>query len=63
MFIFQMSPTFNPLAIILSHNKLTGPNYVEWNWNLHIVLTAEGTSLFFHSHALIFQELVLHLRI
>ena len=42
MFIFQMSPTFNPLAIILSQNKLTGPNYVEWNRNLDIVLTAEG---------------------
>ncbi|GFS36335.1 hypothetical protein Acr_00g0045430 [Actinidia rufa] len=38
----KMSPTFNPLAIILSQNKLTGPNYVEWNWNLDIVLTAEG---------------------
>ena len=42
MFIFQMSLTFNPLAIILSQNKLTGPNYVEWNRNLDIVLTVEG---------------------
>ena len=37
-----MSPTFNPLAIILSQNKLIGPYYVEWNQNLDIVLTAEG---------------------
>ncbi|GFY91148.1 hypothetical protein Acr_07g0013440 [Actinidia rufa] len=37
-----MSPTFNPLAIILSQNKLTGPSYVEWNRNLDIVLTSEG---------------------
>ena len=56
MFIFQMSQTFNPLSIILSHNKLTGLNYVEWNRNMDIVFIAEGrgTSLSFHSYALIF---------
>ncbi|XP_057487760.1 uncharacterized protein LOC130773829 [Actinidia eriantha] len=37
-----MSSTFNPLAIILSQNKLTGPNYIERNRNLDIVLTSEG---------------------
>ena len=42
MFIFQMSQTFNPLSIILSHNKLTRPNYIEWNQNLDIVHTVEG---------------------
>ena len=34
--------SFNPLSIILSQNKLTGPNYVDWKRNLDIVLTAEG---------------------
>ena len=32
----------NPLATILSHNKLTGENYVDWKRNLDIVLTAEN---------------------
>ena len=32
---------FSPLATILTHNKLTGNNYVEWKHNLDIVLTAE----------------------
>ena len=34
--------SFNPLAIILNQNKLTGPNYVDWKRNLDSVLTAEG---------------------
>ncbi|XP_058210811.1 uncharacterized protein LOC131323156 [Rhododendron vialii] len=34
--------SFNPLAIILKENKLTGPNYVDWKRNLNIVLTTEG---------------------
>ncbi|XP_058181228.1 uncharacterized protein LOC131299665 [Rhododendron vialii] len=42
MFLFQMSSSFNPLSVILSQNKLVGPNYVDWKWNLNIVLTAEG---------------------
>ena len=33
---------FNPLAIILKENKLTGPNYVDWKRNRDIVLTIEG---------------------
>ena len=33
---------FNPLAIILNQNKLTGPNYVYLKRNLDIVLTAES---------------------
>ena len=32
---------FSPLATILTQNKLTGNNYVEWKGNLNIVLTAE----------------------
>ena len=32
---------FSPLATILTQNKLTGNNYVEWKRNLDIVLTAE----------------------
>ena len=32
---------FSPLAIILTHNKLTGNNYVEWKRNLDIVLTLD----------------------
>ena len=31
-----------PLAMILSQNKLTGENYVDWKRNLDIVLTAEN---------------------
>ena len=33
--------SFCPLATILTQNKLTGNNYVEWKRNLDIVLTAE----------------------
>ena len=32
---------FSPLATILTQNKLTRNNYVEWKRNLDIVLTAE----------------------
>ena len=32
---------FIPLATILTQNKLTENNYVEWKCNLDIVLTAE----------------------
>ena len=32
---------FSPLATILTQNKLTGNNYVEWKHDLDIVLTAE----------------------
>ena len=34
--------SFNPLAIILKENKLTGPNYIDWKRNMDIVLTAES---------------------
>jgi hypothetical protein len=36
-----MGSSFNPLAVILKENKLTGPNYIDWKRNLDIVLTAE----------------------
>ena len=32
----------SPLAMILTQNKLTGENYVDWKHNLDIVLTAEN---------------------
>ena len=32
---------FSPLATILTHNKLTANNYVEWKHNLNTVFTAE----------------------
>ena len=32
----------SPLAMILTQNKLTGDNYVDWKRNLDIVLTAEN---------------------
>ena len=39
--LFNMnSSTFNPLPTILNQNKLVGSNYVDWKWNLDIVLTA-----------------------
>ena len=34
-------PPLNPLSAILSDHKLTGPNFVTWQRNLNIVLTAE----------------------
>ena len=34
--------TFNPLAIILKENRLTGPNYIDWKRNLDIILIAKG---------------------
>ncbi|KAH9782875.1 hypothetical protein KPL71_009102 [Citrus sinensis] len=33
--------SLSPLTIILSQNKLTGENYIDWKINLFIVLTAE----------------------
>ena len=33
---------FNPLASILSNNRLDGTNYVSWKRNPNIVLTCEG---------------------
>ena len=35
------SSAFSPLATILTQNKLTGNNFIEWKWNLDIVLTAK----------------------
>ncbi|KAH9801407.1 hypothetical protein KPL71_001014 [Citrus sinensis] len=34
--------SLSPLTIILSQNKLTGENYIDWKRNLFIVLTAEN---------------------
>ena len=31
----------NPLAIILDHNRLTGPNFIDWLRNLKVVLASE----------------------
>ena len=36
-----MSSAFSPLATILTQNKLTVNNFIEWKINLDIVLTAE----------------------
>ncbi|KAH9785565.1 hypothetical protein KPL71_010000 [Citrus sinensis] len=41
-FIFQKMSSLSPLTIILSQNKLTGENYIDWKRNLFIVLTAEN---------------------
>ena len=35
------SSTFSPLASILTQNKLTENNFIDWKRNLDIVLTAE----------------------
>ena len=32
----------SPLAMILTQNKLTGENYVDWKRNLDIVLTVKN---------------------
>ena len=32
----------SPLAMILTQNKLTSENYIDWKRNLDIVLTAEN---------------------
>ena len=34
--------TLSPLTTILSQNRLTGENYVDWKRNLHIILTVDG---------------------
>ena len=34
--------SFSPLATIITQNKLTGTNFVDWKRNLDILLTAEG---------------------
>ena len=34
--------TFNPLASIISNNKVDETNHVSWKRNLNIVLTCEG---------------------
>ena len=39
--VFIMSSAFNPLATILTQNKLTGNNFIDWKRNLDIDLTAE----------------------
>ena len=36
-----MSSTFSPLATILTQNKLTGNNFIDWKSNLDIVLTTK----------------------
>ena len=33
--------TFSPLIAILTHNKLTRNNFIDWKQNLDVVLTAE----------------------
>ena len=33
--------SYNPITLILTDNKLIGPNYVDWKRNLVIVLTSE----------------------
>ena len=33
--------SFSPLVTIFNQNKLTGSNYVDWERNLDIVLTAK----------------------
>ena len=33
--------SFNLLSLILSQNKLTGENFIDWKRNLNIVLTYE----------------------
>ena len=32
----------SPFAMILTQNKLTGENYIDWKRNLDMVLTAEN---------------------
>ena len=41
-FIYFTVKMSSPLAMILTQNKLTGENYVDWKRNLDIVLTAEN---------------------
>ena len=33
--------SYNPINLILTINKLTGPNHVDWKRNMDIVLTSE----------------------
>ena len=41
-FIFQKMSSLSLLTIILSQNKLTRDNYIDWKRNLFIVLSAEN---------------------
>ena len=41
-FRYIIMSSFSPLATILTQNKLTGTNYIDWKRNLDILLTAEG---------------------
>ena len=42
-----MSSAFIPLATILTQNKLTGNNFIDWKKNLDIILTAEDHAYVF----------------
>ena len=37
LFIIEIM-SYNPITLILTNNKLTRPNYVDWKTNLEIVL-------------------------
>ena len=39
--VFIMSSAFSPLATILTQNKLTGNNFIDWKRNLDIILIME----------------------
>ena len=41
-FIYFKEKMSSPLDMILTQNKLTGENYVDWKRNLDIVLTVEN---------------------
>ena len=38
LFIIEIMP-YSPITLILTNNKLTRPNYVDWKTNLEIALT------------------------
>ena len=42
-----MSSAFSPLATILTQNKLTENNFIDWKRNLDIVLTMEDHAYVF----------------
>ena len=39
--VFILLSAFSPLTTILTQNKLTGNNFIDWKRNLDIILTAE----------------------
>ena len=41
MYICDNMRSSNPLSIILENHRLTGPNFIDWLYNLKVILASE----------------------